>query len=62
MGSGVEARGRVKVSAEGELSPRAEAPFSWLAERPKAEALGYLEAAALEGAAFVLMLELSVLL
>src|SRR5258708_23803274 len=31
-------------------TPGAQAPFSWLAERPKAEALGYLEATAATGA------------
>src|SRR5882757_8423909 len=47
-GSRVMARGRAKVSAGGEFTPGAEAPFLSLAERPKAEALGYLEATATE--------------
>src|SRR6202021_1176217 len=44
VGSGMVGRGRVKVSAEGWLIPRGKAPFSLLPERPKAEALGYLDA------------------
>ena len=49
VGSGVVARGRVNDSVVGELTPGAEAPCSSRVERPKAEALGYLEATVTAG-------------
>lgn len=51
VGSGSVGRGRVKVSAAGEFTPGAKVLFLSLAERPKTEALGYLDATATAEAA-----------